>query len=56
MYQNVGIADQQKVWKKGRDDSIKQFSTQFHPVHIFNVIARRHNIRLSLKNGKLKPL
>ena len=28
MQQDVGIADQQKAYKQGRDDSIKQFSTQ----------------------------
>ena len=28
MYQDVGIAEQQKVGKDGRDDSIKQVSTQ----------------------------
>jgi len=31
MRQDVGIADQQKAGKQGRDDSIKQFSTQPHP-------------------------
>jgi len=31
------IADQQKAGKQGRDDNVKQFSTQLHPVHIFNV-------------------
>ena len=28
------IADQQKAWKQGRDDSIKQFSTQLHPTYL----------------------
>jgi len=36
MYENVGIADQQKAQKKGRDDSIKQFSNN-PTLHIFNV-------------------
>jgi len=30
MLRDVGIADQQKAGKQGRDDSIKQFSTQLH--------------------------
>ena len=33
--QDVGIADQRKAGKLGRDESIKQFSTQLHPIHIF---------------------
>jgi len=28
------IADQQKAWKQGREDSIKQFSTQLHPTYL----------------------
>jgi len=31
---NVGIADQQKAGKQGRDDSIKQLSTQPHITHL----------------------
>ena len=30
----VGIADQQKPQKQGRDDSIKQFSAQPHPTYL----------------------
>jgi len=37
MLQDVGIADQQNAGKQGRDDSIKQFSTQVHPVYLFTV-------------------
>jgi len=29
-----GIADQQKELKQGRDDSIKQFSTQLYPTYL----------------------
>ena len=28
------VADQQKAWKQGRDDSIKQFSTQSHATYV----------------------
>ena len=34
MLQDVGIADQQKAWKQGRDDSIKQFGMQPHPTYL----------------------
>ena len=37
MLQDVGIADQQKAGNQGRDDSIKQFSTQLHPIHLSTV-------------------
>ena len=30
----LGIADPQKEGKQGRDDSIKQFSTQLHPTYV----------------------
>ena len=32
MVQDVGIAYQQKVQKQGRDDRIKRFSIQPHPI------------------------
>jgi len=35
MLQDVGIVDQQKAYKQGRDDSIKQFSTQLHPTYLW---------------------
>jgi len=35
--QDVGIADKQKAGKQGRDDNIKQFSTQLHPTYLFTV-------------------
>ena len=28
------VADQQKAQKQGRDDNIKQFSTQLHPTYL----------------------
>jgi len=31
---DVGIADQQQAGKQGRDDSIKQFNTQLHPIYL----------------------
>jgi len=31
---DVGIPHQQKAQKQGRDDSIKQFSTQLHPTYL----------------------
>ena len=35
----VGIAvDHQKQWKQGRDDSIKQFSTQLHPTYLSTIV------------------
>jgi len=34
MLQDVGITDQQKAGKQGRDDSIKQFGTQLHPTYL----------------------
>ena len=34
MLRDVGIADQQKAQKQGRDDSIKQFSIQPHPTYL----------------------
>jgi len=34
MLRDVGIADQEKAQKQGRDDSIKQFSTQPHPTYL----------------------
>jgi len=37
MLQDIGIADQQQAGKQGRVDSLKQFSTQLYPVHIFTV-------------------
>ena len=38
MSQDVGIADQQKAGKQGRNDSIKQFSIQPHPTyHSFEI-------------------
>jgi len=33
----VGIADQQRAGKQGRDDGIKQFSTQLHPKYLSTV-------------------
>jgi len=36
---DIGIADQQNAGKQGGDDNRKPFSTQLHPVHIFNVAA-----------------
>ena len=33
----TGIADQQKAEKQGRDDSIKQFSTQLHLEYLSNI-------------------
>jgi len=37
MQRDVGIADQQKAWKQGRDDSIKQFSTQLRPTYLSTI-------------------
>jgi len=37
MYRDVGIADKQKAWKQGRDDSVKLFSTQLHPTYLSTV-------------------
>ena len=48
MYQDVGIADQQKSYKQGRDDSIKQFSIQPHPT---NLLASCVHVK---KNGVVK--
>jgi len=36
---DVGIADQQKAYKQGRDDSIKQFSAQLHPTYLYTSIC-----------------
>jgi len=33
------IADQHKAGKQGRDDSIKQFSTQLHPTYLSILLA-----------------
>ena len=35
LYQDIGIADQQKAGKQGRDDSIKLFGMQLLPIYIF---------------------
>ena len=40
MLRDVGIAEQQKVGKQGRDDSIKQFSIQPHPTIFPHQICR----------------
>ena len=37
MQQDVRIADQQKASKQGRDDSLKQFSTQLHLTYLSTV-------------------
>ena len=34
----IGITEQQKTGKQGRDDSIKQFTIQHQPTHHFTLI------------------
>ena len=41
MEMSIGIAEQQKVGKQGRDDSIKQFSIQLTLYRYFHVILFR---------------
>ena len=36
----IGIADQQKGWKQGRDDSLEQFSIQPHPTYLSTLKTR----------------
>jgi len=40
MLRDVGIADQEKAQKQGRDDSIKQFSIQPHPTYLSTLKIR----------------